>query len=122
MLAFEEVPRHDRRPVCTDGRWSCALHHNAAACILTHNHPSGDAEPSGVDRTSNKRSSDALRCGRGKRIHMIIGATAGGRRNDGRVGFLGEGQLMNPCMSSGKENHGTGNLPKSLIDADVQQG
>lgn len=28
----------------------CALQHNAAALILSHNHPSGDAEPSQADR------------------------------------------------------------------------
>ena len=37
-----------------------ALHHNAAAVILAHNHPSGVAEPSRADQTITKRLSDAL--------------------------------------------------------------
>lgn len=38
-----------------------ALHHNAAACILTHNHPSGDAEPSNADLTITRWLQEALR-------------------------------------------------------------
>ena len=37
-----------------------ALHHNAAAVILAHNHPSGVAEPSRADQQLTKRLSDAL--------------------------------------------------------------
>ncbi|WP_394249668.1 DNA repair protein RadC [Vibrio profundi] len=37
-----------------------ALHHNAAALILAHNHPSGIAEPSQADRRITRRLSDAL--------------------------------------------------------------
>lgn len=37
-----------------------ALHHNAAALILAHNHPSGVAEPSQSDRRITRRLSDAL--------------------------------------------------------------
>ncbi|WP_338545487.1 DNA repair protein RadC [Pseudomonas benzopyrenica] len=37
-----------------------ALAHNAAAVILTHNHPSGIAEPSQADRLLNTRLKDAL--------------------------------------------------------------
>ena len=37
-----------------------ALFHNAAALILTHNHPSGVAEPSQADRDLTKRLKDAL--------------------------------------------------------------
>ena len=37
-----------------------ALAHNAAALILTHNHPSGVAEPSQADRVLTKRLQDAL--------------------------------------------------------------
>lgn len=36
------------------------LHHNAAAVILAHNHPSGVAEPSESDRAITRRLSDAL--------------------------------------------------------------
>ncbi len=37
-----------------------ALHHNAAALILAHNHPSGIAEPSQADRQITRRLGDAL--------------------------------------------------------------
>lgn len=37
-----------------------AMHHNAAALILAHNHPSGVAEPSQADRHITKRLQDAL--------------------------------------------------------------
>lgn len=37
-----------------------ALHHNAAAVILTHNHPSGVAEPSRADEKITTRLCDAL--------------------------------------------------------------
>jgi len=37
-----------------------ALHHNAAALILAHNHPSGIAEPSEADRRITRRLGDAL--------------------------------------------------------------
>jgi len=37
-----------------------ALAHNAAALILTHNHPSGVAEPSQADRSLTRRLQDAL--------------------------------------------------------------
>ncbi|MGR5070288.1 MULTISPECIES: RadC family protein [Vibrio] len=37
-----------------------ALHHNAAALILAHNHPSGVAEPSQADRRITRRLIDAL--------------------------------------------------------------
>jgi len=37
-----------------------ALQHNAAACILAHNHPSGDATPSQSDRDLTEKLKDAL--------------------------------------------------------------
>lgn len=37
-----------------------ALHHNAAACILTHNHPSGMAEPSQADQVITDKLQQAL--------------------------------------------------------------
>lgn len=37
-----------------------ALHHNAAAVILSHNHPSGIAEPSRADTSITMRLKDAL--------------------------------------------------------------
>jgi DNA repair protein RadC len=37
-----------------------SLHHNAAAVVLAHNHPSGVAEPSSADRAITARVRDAL--------------------------------------------------------------
>jgi DNA repair protein RadC len=37
-----------------------ALHHNAGAVILSHNHPSGDCEPSEADRSITRRLREAL--------------------------------------------------------------
>jgi DNA repair protein RadC len=37
-----------------------ALHHNCAAVILAHNHPSGVCEPSHADKAITKRLQDAL--------------------------------------------------------------
>jgi DNA repair protein RadC len=39
---------------------NAALRHNAAAVILSHNHPSGVAEPSEADRRITQRLKDAL--------------------------------------------------------------
>ena len=62
VLAFEELFRgtldgasvHPREIV------KQALHHNAAAVIFAHNHPSGIAEPSDADRRLTQRLKDAL--------------------------------------------------------------
>lgn len=62
VLAFEELFRgtidgasvHPREVV------KRALHHNASAVILSHNHPSGVAEPSQADRSITQRLRDAL--------------------------------------------------------------
>ena len=62
VLAFEEMFRgtidgasvHPREVVRR------ALHHNAAAVILSHNHPSGVAEPSQADRRITEKLRDAL--------------------------------------------------------------
>ncbi|CAD7379410.1 RadC family protein [Xanthomonas arboricola] len=37
-----------------------ALRHNAAAVIISHNHPSGNPEPSGADNVLTKRLKEAL--------------------------------------------------------------
>lgn len=37
-----------------------ALRHNAAAAIITHNHPSGEPEPSAADRAVTTRLKQAL--------------------------------------------------------------
>jgi DNA repair protein RadC len=62
MLAFEELfygsidgaEVHPREVV------KRAFHHNAAAVILTHNHPSGNPEPSSADRAVTARLKQAL--------------------------------------------------------------
>lgn len=62
VIAFEEMFRgtidgasvHPREVVRR------ALHHNAAALILAHNHPSGVAEPSRADIQLTRRLTDAL--------------------------------------------------------------
>ena len=62
VIAFKELFRgtidgcsvHPREVVKT------ALAHNAAAVILAHNHPSGNAEPSQADRRITDRLRDAL--------------------------------------------------------------
>jgi DNA repair protein RadC len=62
VLAFEELFRgtvdgasvHPREVVRR------ALRHNAAAVILSHNHPSGVAEPSQADQQITRRLRDAL--------------------------------------------------------------
>ena len=52
-----------------------ALNINAAACILSHNHPSGVAEPSAADRAITKELIEALRLV-GVRVldHIVVGA------------------------------------------------
>lgn len=37
-----------------------AIRHNAAAVVVSHNHPSGNPEPSGADKTLTQRLKDAL--------------------------------------------------------------
>ncbi|MDH5407654.1 MAG: DNA repair protein RadC [Gammaproteobacteria bacterium] len=62
VISFEELFRgtingasvHPREVV------KRALHHNAAALILAHNHPSGVAEPSEADRQLTRRLQEAL--------------------------------------------------------------
>jgi DNA repair protein RadC len=51
-----------------------ALHHNAAAVILSHNHPSGIAEPSQADERITKRLKSALELVDIRLLdHLIIG-------------------------------------------------
>lgn len=52
-----------------------ALAHNAAAVILTHNHPSGCSEPSQADRTLTRRLKEALELVEVRVLdHFIVGA------------------------------------------------
>ncbi|MGH8346294.1 MAG: RadC family protein [Pseudomonas sp.] len=51
-----------------------ALEHNAAAVIISHNHPSGCPEPSGADRVLTARLSNALAMVEVRVLdHIIIG-------------------------------------------------
>ena len=51
-----------------------ALHHNAAAVILAHNHPSGVAEPSDADRRITRRLKEALQLVDIRVLdHLVIG-------------------------------------------------
>lgn len=51
-----------------------ALAHNAAAAILTHNHPSGDTGPSQADRVLTKRLKEALELVEVRVLdHFIVG-------------------------------------------------
>ena len=53
----------------------CALRHNAAAVIFSHNHPSGVAEPSQADELITKRLRDALALVDIRVLdHFVIGA------------------------------------------------
>ncbi|PWV64520.1 RadC family protein [Plasticicumulans acidivorans] len=78
MIAYEELffgtidgtSVHPRQVV------KRALHHNAAAVILAHNHPSGVAEPSLADETITQRLRDALALVDVRVLdHCIIGDT-----------------------------------------------
>jgi DNA repair protein RadC len=53
----------------------CALRHNAAAVIFSHNHPSGVAEPSQADELITRRLRDALALVDIRVLdHFVIGA------------------------------------------------
>lgn len=62
VLAFDELFRGtiDNTTVYPREVVKQALHRNAAAVILAHNHPSGVAEPSEADRLITRRIADAL--------------------------------------------------------------
>jgi len=65
VLAYEEMFRgtvdgasvHPREVV------RAALQHNAVACIFSHGHPSGVAEPSAADRAITRELRDAIGAG-----------------------------------------------------------
>lgn len=53
-----------------------ALHHNAAAVIICHNHPSTQTSPSASDRVITRRISDALALIETRLLdHIIVGGT-----------------------------------------------
>ena len=62
LIAFDELFRGtiDSASVYPREVVKHALHHNAAAVILVHNHPSGDPEPSDADRRITQRLQEAL--------------------------------------------------------------
>ena len=64
-----------------------ALHHNAAAVIFAHNHPSGIAEPSMADRKITKRLQEALGLFDIRVLdHIVVGSP-------GMVSFAEEGLI-----------------------------
>ena len=76
VLAFEELFRgtinsasvHPREVV------KSALRYNAAACILCHNHPSGDPSPSSADQSITVRVKTALEMIEVRTLdHVVIG-------------------------------------------------
>jgi len=62
VLGFEELFRGtiDGSSVYPREVVKSALHHNAAACILAHNHPSGVSTASNADRSITSRLKDSL--------------------------------------------------------------
>ncbi len=79
VLAFEELFRGtiDGASVPPREVVRACLHHNAAAVIFAHNHPSGVAEPSRADRDITQALCDALNL-IGVRVldHLVVGAGA----------------------------------------------
>jgi len=80
VIAFEELFRgtidgasvHPREVV------KRTLHHNAAAVILAHNHPSGVAEPSRADIQLTRRLTEALALVDIRVLdHLVIGDSGG---------------------------------------------
>ncbi|MFK1437209.1 JAB domain-containing protein [Pseudomonas aeruginosa] len=63
VLAFEELFRGsiDAAAVYSRVVVQRALHHNAAAVVLSHNHPSGDTTPSEADRVLTLRLKELLK-------------------------------------------------------------
>lgn len=76
VLAFEDLFRGtlDGASVYPREVVKRALHHNAAAVIFSHNHPSGIAEPSAEDRRITTRLAEALGL-IGVRVldHIVVG-------------------------------------------------
>lgn len=76
LIAFEELFRGtiDNTTVYPREVVRQALHRNAAAVILAHNHPSGIPEPSDADRLITRRVRDALELIDVRLLdHMVIG-------------------------------------------------
>jgi len=76
VLAFEELFRGtiDSASVHPREIVKSAIRHNAAACILCHNHPSGVADPSQADRTITARVKEALNVIEVRTLdHVVVG-------------------------------------------------
>ena len=53
-----------------------AIRHNAATVVVSHNHPSGNPEPSGADKTLTQRLKDALTLVEVRTLdHVIVAGT-----------------------------------------------
>ena len=79
VLSFEELFRGtiDGASVYPREVVKSALRHNAAACILYHNHPSGVADPSRSDETITDRLKKALELVDVRTLdHLVIGEQA----------------------------------------------
>jgi DNA repair protein RadC len=77
FVAFEEMFRGtvDSAAVYPREVVKSALHHNAAAVILAHNHPSGEPEPSQADEIITRRLKQALALVDIRVLdHVVIGA------------------------------------------------
>lgn len=76
VLAFEELFRGSINQAAVYPREIVkrALHYNAAAIILAHNHPSGVAEPSSADQSLTRQLQDALALVEVRVLdHLIVG-------------------------------------------------
>ncbi|MCC9000861.1 MAG: DNA repair protein RadC, partial [Candidatus Contendobacter sp.] len=76
VLAFEELFRGTINSTSVHPREivKSAMKHNAAACILCHNHPSGDSDPSSADQNITLRIREALNVVEVRTLdHVIVG-------------------------------------------------
>ncbi|MCL4125069.1 UNVERIFIED_CONTAM: hypothetical protein GTU68_000794 [Idotea baltica] len=89
MIAFEELFRGtiDSANVYPREVLKQALHHNAAAVIFAHNHPSGDPEASNADIVITQRLTKALKL---IDIHVLDHIIIG---DDNNVSLFQSGQL-----------------------------
>ena len=77
MIAFEEMFRGSLTQTSVHPREVLrrAMHHNAAAVLLAHNHPSGVAEPSKADEYVTRTMKAALAVMEVRVLdHMVVGA------------------------------------------------
>ena len=76
VLVFEELFRGTINSASVHPREivKSAMKHNAAACILCHNHPSGDSNPSSADQNITLRIREALNVVEVRTLdHVIVG-------------------------------------------------